>query len=431
MTRSEYMDALREKLQHYNRALEAEILEDYEQHFAEGLAEGRREEDIIAELGNIDDMLKEFSEEDLKQELEIVESQANQSNRYEQLYQAIVIEGLLADVEVTASADDQIKIDYDNQGSKAQKMHYQFYQYEKDGIFYAGVTERKGTGDQGEKAPESILDILDVFTKFTQFSSWSGDDIHLDVQIPAGIPVIKISNTSGDLQVRGIQTQELETRCTSGDLQIEDVTCKKLFGQTQSGDMEVTNVAAAQDEDTEIELHTTSGDLEARRISASKVRLQTSSGDVSVDHLGAKQLKVQTASGEQELENMECGRAHLRAGSGDISVRDIQGGELNAEAGSGEVELQADMEEIEVKTGSGDSDLKPGARTRQIRMIAGSGEICLDMAQIEGASIVSRTGSGDMNIRGYEVSGRSYNTSYGSGACKVSLITGSGDIDVQ
>lgn len=51
MTKSEYMNALREKLQHYNRALEMEILEDYEQHFAEGLAEGRREEDIIAEPG--------------------------------------------------------------------------------------------------------------------------------------------------------------------------------------------------------------------------------------------------------------------------------------------------------------------------------------------------------------------------------------------
>ena len=61
MTKSEYMDALREKLQHYNRALETEILEDYEQHFAEGLAEGRTEEDIIAELGNIEDMLQEFS----------------------------------------------------------------------------------------------------------------------------------------------------------------------------------------------------------------------------------------------------------------------------------------------------------------------------------------------------------------------------------
>ncbi|MDE5748746.1 MAG: DUF1700 domain-containing protein, partial [Acetatifactor sp.] len=137
MTKSEYMSTLREKLQRYNRALETEILEDYEQHFAEGLAEGRTEEEIIAELGNIEDMLQEFSEEDLKQELEAVESQASQSNSYEQLYRAVVIEGLLADVEVRRSQDDQLKIDYENRGSKSQKLRYRFYQYEENGVFYA------------------------------------------------------------------------------------------------------------------------------------------------------------------------------------------------------------------------------------------------------------------------------------------------------
>lgn len=432
MTKSEYMDALREKLQHYNSALELEILEDYEQHFAEGMAEGRKEEDIIAELGNIEDMLKEFSEEDLKQELEIVESQASQSNSYEQLYRAVVIEGLLADVEVTASPDDQIRIDYDNCGSKAQKMRYQFYQYEQDGVFYAGVRERKGADRHKEYSsqfdPESIFDIL---SKFTQFSSWSGDDIHLNVQIPAGIPVIKIENTSGELWIREIQTQELETQCTSGDLRIEDVRCKKFSGKTQSGDVEVSGITMQPDEDTEIDIHTTSGDLEARGISAARIRLQTTSGDVSAERLEARQLKIQTASGEQDLEDIVCDRTDMRSGSGDIDVENIRGRELNAQAGSGEVELQADMEDLDIKTGSGDIELEAGARARRIHMLAGSGDICLNLNRVEGASIVSRTGSGDMVIRGYEVSGRSYNTSYGSGACQISLVTGSGDISVE
>lgn len=432
MTKSEYMDALREKLQHYNRALEMEILEDYEQHFAEGLAAGRKEEDIIAELGNIEDMLKEFSEEDLKQELEIVESQANQSNSYDQLYKAVVIEGLLADVEVTASEDEQIRIDYDNSGNKAQKMRYQFYQYEQDGVFYAGVKERKGPDHYRENAPQSGPEsIFDIFSKFTQFSNWSGDDIHLNVQIPAGIPVIKIDNTSGELWIQGIQTQELEARCTSGDMRIEDVVCRKFFGKTQSGDVEVSGIAMRTDEDTEIDVHTASGDLEAREISAARVCLKTTSGDVSADSLKAGQLKIQTASGEQDLEDIVCDRADMRSGSGDIDAGNIRGRELNAEAGSGEVELQADMENFDVKTGSGDINLETGARARMIYMAAGSGDICLTLNRVKGASIVSRTGSGDMSIRGYEVSGRTYNTSYGSGACQVSLATGSGDITVE
>lgn len=442
MTKSEYMDALRERLHQYNRALELEILEDYEQHFAEGLAQGRREEDIIAELGNIDDMLKEFSEEDLKQELEIVESQANQSNSYNQLYREVVIDGLLADVEVTASEDDQIRIDYDNCGSKAQKMRFQFYQYEQDGVFYAGVRERTGAEQRGDREWgegfcrdfDSQFDaesIFNIFARFSQFSSSHGGDIHLNIQIPAGIPAVKIANTSGELWVRGIETQELVTQCTSGDLRIEDVTSKKLYGRTQSGDVEISNIAMAVNENTEIEMQTTSGDLETRDLSAARVRLQTTSGDVSAERLKAGQLKVQTASGEQDLEDIVCDKADLRTGSGDIEATGIQGDELTAMAGSGEVELQADMGAFNVKTGSGDIDMEVSARAREIRITAGSGDVCLDMSRIQGASIVSRTGSGDMNIRGYEVSGRSYNIAYNDGACQVNIITGSGDINVE
>ena len=41
--------------------------------------------------------------------------------------------------------------------------------------------------------------------------------------------------------------------------------------------------------------------------------------------------------------------------------------------------LRADMETYDVKTGSGDIDLGVGAAARQIRMVAGSGDICLEL----------------------------------------------------
>ena len=421
MTKSEYMDVLREKLQHYNRALETEILEDYEQHFAEGLAEGRSEEEIIEELGNIEDMLQEFSQEDLKQELEIVESEASQSNSYEQLYRAVVIEGLVADVEVSASADGQLKIDYENNGSKSQKLRYCFYQYDKDGVFYAGVKERRDKAAKGGRvdfntdwADDLEASVQGILSMFSNLRGWSSSgDIRLRVQIPAGIPAVKFCNTSGDLQIKGICTHKLETQCTSGDLRIEDVECKELYAKTQSGDQEISHVEMALDDMTEIECTSGSGDMEVRKVSAVKVRLQTASGDMSGDDLRANLLKVQTASG-------------------DVSAKSVRGGELSVATASGEVELSADMGELDIKTGSGDIDLEVGSGADRIRMITGSGEIGLDMKQIEGASITARTGSGDMRIRGQQISGcRNYNTSYGNGACTVNLTTGSGDIEVK
>lgn len=411
MTKSEYMKILQEKMQRYNIAVEQEILEDYEQHFAEGLAQGHTEEEIIAELGNIEDMLQEFSQEDLRQELEIVESQASQSNSYERLYREVVIDGLLADVEVCSSGDDQLRIDYENRGSKSQKLRYYFYQYEENGIFYAGVKERKGA--------------------FSHFTGQFGGSIDLRLEIPAGIPVIRLHTTSGDLKIREIRTDELEAQCTSGDLHVEAVDCKKLSGRTQSGDVEISGVALAVKENTEMDFHTTSGDIEIRRISAARFRIQTASGDLSAEHMEAEELKLQTASGEIELKNIQCIRAALRSGSGDMDIENIRGRELCAETGSGEVELRANMESLDINTGSGDIDLETGPDARRIRLGAGSGDICLNMRQVPGAYIVTRTGSGDMTVKGREASGRNYSTSYGSGACQVEIATGSGDIDVE
>lgn len=424
MNKAEYMEALRERLQYYNKALETEILEDYEQHFAEGLAEGRSEEEIIAELGNIEDMLQEFSQEDLKQELEAVESQANQSNSYRQLYRAVVIDGLLADMNVSASPDDQIRISYENNGSKALKLRYHFYQYEEDGVFYAGVKERREA-----ETGESLWDVVSMFANFTNWSS--AGSIDLDVQIPAGIPLIRLSSTSGDLKVRELETQELETQCTSGDLQIQGVVCRKLLARTQSGDQQVSDLSLAVHEETEIELHTASGTLEARDISGAKICLSAASGDINGNGLNAGELKVQTSSGEAELRNTESDRAALRSGSGDICLRGFQGVELRGETGSGELRLQADTESMDIKTGSGDIELEAGSRARQVRMVAGSGEIRLNLGHVEGASIVARTGSGELRIRGQEASGRSHCVSYGSGTCQVNLTTGSGDIEVR
>ncbi len=441
MTKSEYMDALREKLQHYNRALETEILEDYEQHFAEGLAEGRTEEDIIAELGNIEDMLQEFSQEDLKQELEIVESEASQSNSYEQIYRAVVIEGLVADVEVSASPDSRIKIDYENNGNKSQKLRYCFYQYEKDGVFYAGVMERKDKDARASRGEINFgfdwednvaVSLQGILSTLSNLRSWSpSGDIRLHIQIPAGIPAVKFCNTSGDLQIKGIQTRKLETQCTSGDLRIEDAECKELYTRTQSGDQEIYHVVMPLEEMTEIKLSSGSGDMKVEKVSAVKVHMHTASGDMSGNELRVNLLQAQTASGDMELDDVECASGILRTASGDMSAGSVRGGELTAETASGEVKLRANMGELNVKAGSGDIDLEADSGADRIRAITGSGEICLDISRLEGASITARTGSGVMNIKGQRIPGcRNYNTSFGNGACSVNLTTGSGDIEV-
>ena len=98
MTKSEYMQALQKKMEKFNRELQTEIVEDYEQHFAEGLAAGRTEDEIIEELGNIEDMISELPEKDIKQEISVPQGADTGKDTYAASYNAVVIDGLVADV---------------------------------------------------------------------------------------------------------------------------------------------------------------------------------------------------------------------------------------------------------------------------------------------------------------------------------------------
>ena len=62
MTKLEYMQYVREKLQGYDREFVEEILENYEEHFEAGLKNGRSEEEICEDLGSIENLLGDIQD---------------------------------------------------------------------------------------------------------------------------------------------------------------------------------------------------------------------------------------------------------------------------------------------------------------------------------------------------------------------------------
>ena len=180
MTKLEYMKKLQEKLEKFGKELQEEILEDYRQHFAEGENEGKSEEEIIDELGNIEEMIRELSEEDLpegfaqldpggraenagqvtetgeeEEEQDVKDTDLKKSFSYSAYYKGIVLEGKAANVFVSRSEDNRIHVDYEVKGVSNQ-LNYEYYQHEEDGVFYAGVKRRKGARDEGDSEEKTM-----------------------------------------------------------------------------------------------------------------------------------------------------------------------------------------------------------------------------------------------------------------------------------
>lgn len=400
MTKMEYMTKLQEKLERFGRELQEEILEDYRQHFAEGENEGKSEEEIIEELGNIEEMIRELSEEDLPEEfakrtmeagavaeragqdLTETEGEGNQETRdnwsdrsfsYSGHYKSVVLEGKVANVHVERSEDDQIHVEYEAKGVNSQ-LNYEYYQYEEDGIFYAGVKRRKGAKDEGDSEEKMVKVTLfgRTIISYGNIGSFGGgQSITLTVKVPKGMPKLTAKTGSGNVCVSGLELESMEA--TSG-----------------------------------------SGNVEVRELVADRLKSHTGSGNIMVDHT-------------------EFISAGLEAGSGNVKAERIKGRDLRCGTGSGNIKVDSAVAEYSLSAGSGNIKVRAVGATERVDMTTGSGGIKLELEGAQGLEATVRTGSGSTYIAWGEeepqkVKNGTY--AYGNSACKVKANAGSGSIKI-
>lgn len=418
MTRAEYMEKLQEKLEQFNRGLQKEIIEDYEQHFDEGLAAGRTEEEIIDELGSIEDMVQEFSQEDYVQMpavcgdgtsdggdgqsctggtadnadgqgcrvntsddavgqscgVSISDGAGGQS--YEGCCKAIVLENVCADVTVCRSKDDRVRVQYYGNGDR----RYRFYRYEKDQTLYVGLRPQQ---------TEHLKSFL-AFGKTIFAVLGSGKCGSFELEIPEHFSSVQISSASGDVELDGVSAEKLTLSAASGDYVLLHNAAAQLTIQTASGDVEISDTAAENG------------------------AIRTGSGDVTVSGLRGKRLTVAT-------------------GSGDVMVSGLRGEKLTVATGSGTVELCAGIKSCTVKTGSGDVQAElEGADS--VTIGTANGDVELSLTGTAGIDLNATSVNGQLEVTGYGQveSGRRYQKLLnGDGSCKVEVSTSNGDVQIS
>lgn len=237
-----------------------------------------------------------------------------------------------------------------------------------------------------------------------------------------------------DGSVLRIETPKFEHRIFF----IRRVTLKIRLGLPQSmgrvavklagGDARLTNAKAK-----DIALSTGGGDITAIGVRSKGLVLTTGGGDISVGDVFAGSAELRTGGGEIEADGVHSeGHLELRTGGGDMEVT-CSAQSVSAITGGGDVKLGTEAKTVEAKSGGGDFEIT-ALGPASVSVKTGGGDIELSLGGIEGAEfdIATAGGEAELLVGGRNVKhGRRIEATVGTGAAKIELRSGGGDITAK
>ena len=454
MKREEYMGALKSALIGFDEELVQEIVSDYEERFRVGAENGKTEEQIVAELGSIRDLVDELTEmqqgaggnpkvtitmegENFRWESESEEKE-RQSGTYfqdksfaESFDSAMKKFGKVFDkvMKEAGKAIEEAAEKMEYHFEEAKKNHY--YTYDGDGSCVYESSEKDAEGEPNvEQSGEGIegcrkvvvdADLADVTFHSTQdtnpkavchyyshktammypfYAKQEGDTFYVgvrrnrDTEKKSGFFRINMS-PSIEIEVflpAGVVL--VEGGSTSGDFELNELSPAELMLRTKSGDINATHLICDR-----ITMDTMSGDIHLLNTIAKTASLGTKSGDCYVDHLegidGVANLNIGTASGDASVKNVQAVNAELSTASGDVNAAFLQCTGANFHTASGDIDVvDCSGEFMEAGTASGDISVKASCKKYSVNTSSGDIRVegCVD------ADVIANSTSGDVDV---------------------------------
>ncbi len=460
MKREEYMGALKNALAGFDEELAQEIVNDYEERFRVGLEKGKTEEQVIAELGSIKDLVDELGEmqqsasdsfrtagasADTQKNAESANGGWEQSSNngtsgtyYQEKSFADsfdsamkkfgkVLDSVMKEAgRVIEDAAEKMEYHFE----EAKKNHY--YTYDGNGTFtYEGSekdmegepnVEQTGEGMEGCHKVVVDADIADIKVSSTKeaqpravchyyshktamlypfYAKQEGDTFYVGVRRNQDS-----EKKSGFFQFSMSPSIEIELMLPEGVVLVE--------AGSSSGDMELYEVTAE-----EMVLRTKSGDISASYLVCDRVNMETLSGDLAllksvtktvtlssksgdctIDRLEGEgdrtELVVRTASGDAELRSVQAAKAEISTASGDISADALQGINAKFHTASGDITI-TDCHGGSLEANSASGDVSVKADYGRYAVKTQSGEVNLESRH--DADVVASSTSGDVEIR--------------------------------
>lgn len=493
MTKQEYLDKLQAALGEKVPELMQEVMEDYEVHFAFGLKNGKTEEQICEELGDIEEFVEELAQ------MESSQKAAKQSQTTEQATDTDTdedvehchgkVEGKGAgqgfdwdDIQHTVNKAINSVQEFINQ-KNVQDLIYKgeeaIYQgsaviHEKVREYFRGPAfENDSSAEETNEKAEGADTVKESETKESGMKNLVLEGLsanvlvepsvdgrfHIDYQnygslkqqmqyrfyfreendtiytgvrkskTAAGVFWENFSPTMELVVKLPVTAERVEIRTNSGDISMRGVTAKELRIGTSNGDQKIYRIKAEAMRASSI-----SGDIQADQMDVTFLEIQTKSGDVNADDVKGEAILFRSTSGDVTVSHVDCRELSMSSISGDATGRGVQADQMACTSTSGDSEIQGNFIRCRVESVSGDATLTAGRDLdASVSSVSGDVELCLNNGG-RGFELTYQTVSGELEVRygnEHQHLTRKGQLQYGEKGSRIYFKTVSGDMKIS
>lgn len=469
MNKETYMSSLREALHGFEEDLVQEIVADYEERFRIGSAQGKTEEQIIRELGSVEDLVMELGE--LQGISQGTAGKAKRTSKEENTEESYTYRGTYTqDKSFSESLDSLMKkvgkvvdeamreaghalenameqVEIHVEEAKRRRAAGEDVNYNVDINFTTESekesgkepnVEQRGEGTEGCRKVVVDAGFADVEIRGTSknvptaecqyyshktamaypfFAYQEGDTFHV------GIRQEYQEKKSGYFQFSwnpsieiaiGIPegVQYVTGTSGAGDITVDEMAAESLKLRSGSGDINVSYFTG-----TECFIESSSGDTTLEKSKVQSAELTTKSGDCTVSKLEVTRLVVGTMSGDVEADGIVGDKVQLRTMSGNQNVDDVEAKELNVSTASGDVDI-TDCRGTVLQASSASGNVNVSGDFSEYQANSQSGDV--EVTSRHDANLNVHSTSGDVEIHVVEAEGHYEVTMHSvSGDCSV------------
>lgn len=292
MNKQQFLVEINARLGKLKEQERLDIQRDFEEYFENGIREGKKEEEIVAAFGKIDELvdalLEAYTEEDF-----VETASYSLEKQVEKLFSKIEIKSNLSDCTIEPSPDNEPHILYNDEGLK---------QYSKMSI-------------EGDTLKISIKNKKNNFFIFGLNFLSSGKG-RVRIQLPVHVyEEIRVKNNVGNISLLDMQCKELHIRNEVGRIQLKNSISTSLNVKNEAGSILLENTYTMTGK-----VQTEFGKQHILNSKAEQWRLKSEAGNVLVENTSGK-VKLYSEVGSVTIKQKQITEEYdLKSEVGAITV---------------------------------------------------------------------------------------------------------------